>query len=108
MRRPVALLAEYQNEKPVLKVLYDKYTNPTGVSLSYYKVPDYMNLLTSTPCELPMDTFDDLVTGAVDLYVQYVAGAESRRRQQQEAAQKRAREDQRDSRRSGGNQDEQS
>jgi len=40
-----------------------------------------------------MDSFDDLVTGAVDLYVQYVAGAEARRRQQQEAAQKRARED---------------
>jgi len=33
-----------------------------------------------------MDAFDDLVSGAVDLYVQYVAGAEARRRQQQEAA----------------------
>lgn len=108
MRRPVALLAEYKTDKPVLKVLYDKYTTCEGVSLSYYKVPDYMNVLTSTPCELPMDTFDDLVTGAVELYVQYVAGAESKRRQQQEAAQKRAMEDQRDSRRSGGNQDEQS
>jgi hypothetical protein len=36
--------------------------------------------MTSTPCVLPMDAFDDLVTGAVDLYVQYAAGAEARKR----------------------------
>lgn len=40
-----------------------------------------MNLMTSTACELPMDAFEDLVSGAVDLYVQYVAGAEARKRQ---------------------------
>lgn len=31
--------------------------------------------MTSTPCELPLDSFEQLVTGAIDLYVQYVAGA---------------------------------
>jgi len=41
--------------------------------------------MTSTPCELPMDAFDDLVTGAVDLYVDYVAGAEANKRRRQEA-----------------------
>ena len=35
----------------------------------------------SIPCELPTDAFDDIVTGAVDLYVQYVAGAEARKKQ---------------------------
>ena len=37
--------------------------------------------MTSTSCELPMDVFDDIVSGAVDLYIQYVAGAEARKRQ---------------------------
>jgi len=40
--------------------------------------------MTSTACELPSDAFDDIVTGAVDLYVNYVAGAEARKRQMQE------------------------
>jgi len=31
-----------------------------------------------------MDAFDDIVSGAVDLYVQYVAGAEARKRQLQQ------------------------
>lgn len=112
LRYPAAVLSEYtpsrQNGVPTLTVIYDMYTTPTGIKVLYYKTPQHFDLMTSTPCELPMDAFDDLVTGAVDLYVNYVAGAEARRRQQQEAAQKRAREDQRDSRRSGGNQDSQS
>jgi hypothetical protein len=40
-----------------------------------------MDLMTSTPCELPMDCFEDVVSGAVDLYIQYAAGAEARNRQ---------------------------
>ena len=112
LRYPAAVLSEYtpssEDGVPTLTVIYDQYTTPTGVKVLYYKTPQHFDLMTSTPCELPMDAFDDLVTGAVDLYIQYAAGAEAKRRQQQEAAQKRAREDQRDSRRSGGNQDTQS
>ena len=40
--------------------------------------------MTSSPCELPMEMFEPLVSGAVDLYVQYVAGAEARKRQMAE------------------------
>ncbi len=47
-----------------------------------------MDLFTGMACELPTEAFDDLVTGAVDLYVQYVAGAEARKRQMQEQQQK--------------------
>lgn len=109
LRYPAAVLSEYKDgETPTITVIYDRYTTATGIKVLYYKQPAHFDLMTSTACEMPMDSFDDLVTGAVDLYVQYVAGAEARRRQQQEAAQKRAREDQRDSRRSGGNQDTQS
>lgn len=65
-------------------LICDRYTKPTGFTMTYYKIPNYMNLFTSTPCELSMDAFDDLVTGAVDMYVQYVAGAEARKRQMAE------------------------
>jgi hypothetical protein len=40
-----------------------------------------MDLMTSQPCELPMEAFEDLVSGAIDLYVQYAAGAEVRKKQ---------------------------
>ena len=67
-----------------ISVIYDRYTNPKGIHVDYYKVPQYMDLMTSTPCELPMEMFEQMVSGAVDLYVQYVAGAEARRRQMAE------------------------
>lgn len=107
LRYPAAVLNVKNGTKPTITIIHDRYTDIAGIRVLYYKQPAHFDLMTSTPCELPTDAFDDIVTGAVDLYVQYVAGAEAKKRQQQEAAQKRAREDQRDSRRSGGNQDEQ-
>jgi hypothetical protein len=105
LRYPAASLGEYVGGQPTLNVIYDQYTTPIGVKVMYYKQPQHFDLMTSTPCELPMDAFDDIVTGAVDLYVQYVAGAEARRKQQQEEMTKRAREDQRDARRGRNTED---
>lgn len=79
MRQPVAFF-DGDNEDKYIRVYCDRYTDPKQFKLSYYKIPQYMNLFTETPCELGMNVFDDLVTGAVDLYVQYVAGAEARKR----------------------------
>lgn len=76
------------NTYPTMTVIYDQYTNPKGIKITYYKQPARFSLMTSTACELPLDAFDDLVTGAVDLYVQYVAGAEANKRRQLEAARK--------------------
>ena len=45
-----------------------------------------------------MDAFDDLVTGAVDLYTNYVAGAEARKRQQDEARRQQAKEERQNNR----------
>lgn len=70
---------------PTLNVIYDQYTNPEGIKIVYYAQPQHFDIMTSTWCELPMDAFDDIVTGAVDLYVQYVAGAEANKRRIQEA-----------------------
>lgn len=73
-------------------VIHDQYTNIVGVKILYYKQPAHFSPLTSTVCELPMDAFDDLVTGAVDLYVQYAAGAEANKRRQDEARRQQAKE----------------
>lgn len=70
----------YNNRR--INLLCDKYTDPLVIRMDYYRIPSYMNLMTSSPCELPMDAFEDLVSGSVDLYVQYVSGAEERRKKQ--------------------------
>jgi len=64
--------------------MVDIYTSLESIHINYYRTPNYMDLMTSTPCELPMEMFEPLVSGAVDLYVQYVAGAEARKRQMAE------------------------
>lgn len=91
LRSPIVWLADENG----LGALYDRYTEPQSIVLEYYKVPNYMDLMTSTPCELPMEMFEQLVSGAVDLYVQYVAGAEARKRQmdEQQRQQQRKQED---------------
>lgn len=91
LRSPIVWLADENG----LGALYDRYTEPQSIVLEYYKVPSYMDLMTSTPCELPMEMFEQLVSGAVDLYVQYVAGAEARKRQmdEQQRQQQRRQED---------------
>ena len=98
LRRPAAMLSNYIADEngtklekgKSLTVIYDQYTLPLGIEILYYKQPQHFDLMTSTPCELPMDAFDDLVTGALELYIQYVSGAEANRRRQMEAAQQQA------------------
>ena len=66
-----------------LQIAKDRYTTITGVKLTYYSRPVYMDLFTSTPCELPIECFEDLVSGAVDLYIatKYRLSAQNNRRQ---------------------------
>ena len=79
LRYPAAILSPYtitegNDDKPTLTIIHDRYTTIKDVKLLYYKEPTYFDIMTSTPCELPMDCFDDLVTGAVELYINYVRG----------------------------------
>ena len=103
LRHPAAVLSQKQKfsvpsaeegqyvakEFPTLTVIYDQYTTPLGIKLLYYAEPKRFDVMTSTACELPMDVFEDLVSGAVDLYIQYAAGAEARKRQMDEANKQR-------------------
>ena len=94
MRYPAAVLNKYAGTKPTITVLYDQYTKPEGISIVYYSEPAHFDLMSSTPCELPMDVFEDIVSGAVDLYVQYAAGAEANKRRQDEAARRQQQQEQ--------------
>ena len=94
MRYPAAVLNKYAGTKPTITVLYDQYTKPEGISIVYYSEPIHFDLMSSTPCELPMDVFEDIVSGAVDLYVQYAAGAEANKRRQDEAARRQQQQEQ--------------
>lgn len=110
LRHPAAVLSQKQKfyvpdaeegqfvakEFPTLTVIYDQYTTPLGIKLLYYAEPKHFDIMTSTACELPMDVFEDLVSGAVDLYIQYAAGAEARKRQLDEANKKQAENNQND------------
>lgn len=96
-------ILELAVNQPTITVLYDQYTDPCGIKITYYKEPSHFSLMTSTPCELPMDAFEELVSGAVDLYVQYVAGAEARKRQLDEARRQAAKEQEANNARRGRN-----
>lgn len=63
-----------QTKINTITVIHDRYTDITGVKVLYYKQPQYFDIMTSTPCELPMDAFNDLVEGAVALYLNYYRG----------------------------------
>lgn len=93
LRQPIAVLSK-NNDKFTLTVIHDKYTTITKVAITYYAKPKYFDIMTSTACELPMSVFDDIVSGAVDLYVQYVAGAEANKKKQQEQLRKQQQNEQ--------------
>lgn len=89
MRSPIVYLGTANR----IYLICDEYTQPKMLGMHYYRIPRYMDLMTSQPCELPMEAFEDLVSGAVDLYVQYVAGAEVRKRQLVEQAKQQSRKE---------------
>ena len=92
-----------KNYNRSITVIYDQYTTPVGIKVTYYKEPQHFDIMTSTPCELPIDAFEELVSGAVDLYVQYVAGAEARKRQIDEQRRQAAKEQEANNARRGRN-----
>lgn len=92
LRRPAAILSKNNVGKCTLTIIHDRYTNIQKVGLTYYAKPTYFDIMTSTKCELPIDVFDDIVSGAIDLYIQYVAGAEANKKKQQEQLRKQQNE----------------
>ena len=63
-----------------IKVLHDQYTNIVGLDILYYKYPYRFNVqnfndddidegATHSTCSLPFSVFDELVEGAVQMYI---------------------------------------
>lgn len=80
LRHPLVVLESA--EKPYMKVFHDKYTNINSIDLTYCQYPFAFNVLNYNDsdnnagaihsyCQLPYSCFEELVSGAVALYMQY-------------------------------------
>lgn len=69
IRTPIIDIASTKQDEDTYKVYTDRYTNIVSSTIVYIRKPKDFSILTDTPCELPMTCFNDLVLGAVDLYV---------------------------------------
>lgn len=71
MRNPLVYIG-----KDTIKVSHDVYTKLDKISLTYLRYPKSFNIINKSSdvsefCELPFECFDDLVSGAVQLYMTY-------------------------------------
>ena len=77
---PCVILDNYDGSSSYLEVIADDYTTLTGVDLVYVRCPykfnvlNYDNTKTETgsvhnTCELPYICFNEIVEGAVELYI---------------------------------------
>ena len=70
IRNPIVTITD---ETKKLSVIKDQYTTISNIVLSYLKQPVMFNVLPKTgesdSCELPYSCFDELVDGAVQLYI---------------------------------------
>lgn len=97
IRYPLVVLEEGNNDG-VIRVIHDEYTKINKLDLTYYRMPYDFNVAgfddtdmksgaIHSFCELPYTCFDDLVSGAVDLFTANykfkLAGLQSNRQQQQ-------------------------
>ena len=92
LRNPVVILSTIKNDRQTVTLVHDRYTKISALNIIYYKVPNHFDILTNTPCELSINVFDDLVSGAIELYLEHasLAAKEAAVKQRQAAAQKNA------------------
>lgn len=81
LRNPLVVLESTASDSPYLKLIHDSYTNVVGLDLIYYCHPYSFNVLkyddddmsegaVHSYCELPFSCFDEIVDGAVKMYIQ--------------------------------------
>lgn len=99
IRNPIVVLESTKFDSPYIKVVHDSYTQISNLDITYYCCPYAFNVLNYNDedssqgavhsyCELPYSCFEDLVSGAVDMYItQYKfklqAGNQQQQKQQQ-------------------------
>lgn len=78
IRNPFVIL-----EGNTIKVIYDQYTTLDSLDLVYLRIPSYFSILTNTPCELPYECFESLVSGSLDLYIRHLQATKPKEQKQQ-------------------------
>ena len=100
IKNPLVIFESTNYTSNQFKVISDVYTQIDSVNLTYYCQPNAFNVLkfddndqsagaVHSYCELPYSCFEDIVSGAVDMYIsQYkfklYAGKDNQKQQQQE------------------------
>lgn len=80
IRNPLVVLESVNVNSPYLKVIHDKYTKIIAIDLVYYCQPYAFNVLkyndgdmssgaVHSYCELPFECFDEIVQGAVNMFL---------------------------------------
>lgn len=94
LRNPLVVLESASSGSPYLKLIHDSYTNVVALDLTYYCQPYAFNVIkyndddmsagaVHSNCELPFSCFDELVEGAVQMYImqyKYAVQLENSRR----------------------------
>lgn len=78
LRNPAAVL-----KGNTLEIIADEYTNISSVDLTYIKLPVEFSILTNVDCELPASCHEDLVAGAVDLYIRHLTATQPKQQPKQ-------------------------
>lgn len=71
LRNTYALLhlGYVEGDDAQLFIYADSFTSLNKIDLYYYKKPSEFSILTNTACELPIECFEDIVSGAYQLYM---------------------------------------
>ena len=79
MKNPCVVLSNV-DDVPCMKVIHDSYTTISEIDLTYYRLPYNFNILNfnntdanvgavHSKCELPFNCFNELIEGAVDMFI---------------------------------------
>lgn len=76
LRRPIiTMTSSYSDGSTYFQIIHDEYTTVESVYMRYIKIPANFTILgEGVECELPYECFNELVEGAVQLYINYVSG----------------------------------
>lgn len=80
LRRPVIYMIQSKaDNNTYFEIISDDYTTVKSVAMRYIKKPSEFTILGKdiVPCELPYECFNELVTGAVQLFINYKRGGAS-------------------------------
>lgn len=94
LRNPMVVLESTLVNSPYIKVIHDSYTHIDAIELTYYRQPYRFNILkyddddmsegsVHSTCELPFSCFDDLVEGAVQMYINYAQSTQPKQQKQE-------------------------